>query len=171
MLKMTVETVDHRGEWDAMRIRTETLNGWQTLVGIFEGAANDKSKGTPIAEYMGYQETGTKNKDGTVRVKPSPWMTTMVDARTEHYQERLAKAEQDVLFGRTTAEQALNSIAMELAGDLVRSITIFGLVDTGAARQNIRFRTFRDKVSGSSKSGNAGDIGDDNFSSIISEFE
>lgn len=97
-------------------------------VGYFEGTAPEEGSGP--AEYMYYQEFG-------ISVPESPWFRSALAAHRTKYADFLADGAARILAGKRTAEQILSELGLLVRGDLVRSITDYGLVDTGHARRVI----------------------------------
>lgn len=111
-------------------------------VGIFEGSmpggtARDESgrAGTPIAEYMLFQEYGTSRG-----VPESAWFREGLAQNQRQTADMMTREAGRIVTGGTTPEHALTRIAVKIEGDLKRSITDKDLVDTGAARNAVTWQ-------------------------------
>jgi hypothetical protein len=90
----------------------ENMAGSATLyVGVQDGAKNDRT-GANVAEYAAYNEFGT----ATIPARPA--MRETVDTYLDAYVEGLA----DMLMAGKDPAQALDSLGMQMAGDISQSI-------------------------------------------------
>jgi len=110
-------------------------------VGIFEGAGASVEggpEGVSPAEYMFFQEFGTSV------LEERPWFRTALETHRDKYATALRRGAREILEGKRTREEVLFALGVEVANDLKLSITDFGLVDTGTARNAVTFQVVED---------------------------
>lgn len=101
-------------------------------VGLFEGA-NPTEDGLSTAAYMSFHEFGTST------IPERPWFRSAIQRNRAAYVRMMVGFAKQIVAGSKTPEQALTELGVRVKGDLQRSITEFGLIDTGTARNSVAF--------------------------------
>ena len=92
----------------------EELKHLQIKFGIPEGEG--ENKGVGIAQYAAWNEFGVMNKDNSDwYIPPRPFIKNTLDGKREKIQQAIGKFYGDVVDGKATAKEAVDSTGIALA--------------------------------------------------------
>lgn len=95
------------------------LDEVELRIGYFESAKYDDPKQTPIAYVAAIQENGVPARN----IPPRPFFAPTVRERKSEWNELFDKGARQLLKGKINADQLLDKLGLQAAGDIKRTIS------------------------------------------------